>query len=165
MARKSILYVSILVLLGMFSCKDTPCNSVFTSDFEVDYFRLSFFEPDSVAVDQPGIYFVSVTAVDEDSIFYADEVRTNLILPVDPAQDFTTYIIQSQDSSLIEDSVVVVTDTLIVQYNRRQRLISEDCGPEQLYVDFMIEETTYDSLNLFNDQLRTTNDRFIEIFY
>ena len=137
---------------------------MFTPEFEVEYFKVTEFE-DSVSVEQPSVIFLRVFAIgNEDSLFYANIARTDITLRVDPDAPFTSFVIETLDSTSIQDSVQIFTDTLTVEYTRRQRLISEDCGPEQLYVDFQIQSTTYDSVNLFVDQLRISNDRCIEVF-
>lgn len=166
MFLRLLLYISLTSLLFSVACDDTPCSSEFTNEFEIEYFKLVYNETDSETVEQPDIIFTRVFALgNEDSLLVSNEEATTITLSVDPNAPMTTFIIETLDSTTIEDSSIVIFDTLNVSYNRRQRLISEDCGPEQLYVDFVISETTYDSINLFNDQLRTTNNRFIEVFY
>jgi len=166
MASKSIIYALLFSLFVASSCEDTLCTSVFTSEFKVEYFNIVYSETDSETVEQPLVNFTKVFALgNEDSLFYSEQSLKEITLAIDPDEDFTTFVIETLDSISIEDSVQIFSDTLSVRYVRRQRLISEDCGPEQLYIDFEIVQSTYDSINLFQDQLKTINDRFIEIFY
>lgn len=166
MIERFLLYAFLTVLLLASACEETPCTSVFTSEFEIEYFNIVYTETDSETVEQPDIIFNKVFAIgNEDSLLVENESAVSIILPVDPDSDFSTFVIETMDTTTIEDSTLIFMDTLRVGYKRRQRLISEDCGPEQLYIDFEILETTYDSLNLTQDQLRTTNSRFLEIYY
>ena len=159
-------YAFAAFLLLSTACEETPCVSVFTPEFEVEYFQLVFTETDSESVEQPDIIFNKVFAIgNEDSLLVENEEAVSITLRVDPDADMTTYVIETMDTTSIEDSTIISMDTLRVGYKRRQRLISEDCGPEQLYIEFEVIETTYDSLNLTQDQLRTTNSRFLEIYY
>lgn len=166
MLSRILLYILLLGLFFSLGCEETPCTTVFTNEFEIEYFKLVYNETDSETVEQPEVIFTKVFALgNEDSLLVSDLQATTITISVDPNAAITAFVIETLDSTTIEDSSIVFVDTLEVSYNRRQRLISEDCGPEQLYVDFEISETTYDSINLFNDQLRTTNTRFIEVFY
>ena len=93
----------------------------------------------------------------------------NFGLFLDPAVDETTYlfeIVPYTIDTLSFDPVETETNILPAEshfitfsYNRRQRIISPDCGVEQSFYNLTIVDHDFDSAAIVNDTL----DRYIPV--
>lgn len=167
-----------IVMLGgnlFFSCQNEDCTSIYNN-----YLLVSF--KNANTQDPVDTIFYSVTAEGNDSVFYdSTDVVSELTLPVNPAEGFTTFNLQMIDSirydtlsldPIIIDTIFYVNPTphiITVSYNRSERIISEDCGVEIGYTNLYLEEISFPSFNLENDKLSRLNEIIdevnIEVFF
>lgn len=167
-----------IVMLGgnlFFSCQDEDCISIYNN-----YLMVSF--KNANTQDPVDTIFYSVTAEGNDSVFYdSTDVVSELTLPVNPAEGFTTFNLQMIDSIRYDtlsldpitiDTIFYVNPTphiITVSYNRSKRIISEDCGVEIGYTNLYLEEISFPSFNLENDKLSRLNEIIdevnIEVFF
>jgi hypothetical protein len=162
-----------IVILGgnlFSSCQDEDCVSIFNN-----YLLVGFEDENGDPVDT---MFYSVTAIGNDAVFYdKDTTLSILTLPVDPASNFTTFELEMIDSirydSLSNQLKYYVNPTphiITVSYRRTERIITEDCGVGIAYTNLFLEEITFPSFDLKNDNLSRLHYQFnnevnIEVFF
>ncbi len=177
--RKFILW-SILIVCGniFFSCQNENCVSVFNNYLLVGFIEIDTLESGKVEFHPKDTLFYSVKAVGSDSVFYDQNTTLSTFkFPVNPAADITTFKLEMIDSirydTLSFDPITIDTiyyinpnpHTISVSYERKLRIISEDCGTEIAYINLNIEEITFDTTNLEEDKLSRFNEANIEVFF
>ena len=142
---------SIFILFVYFfvvACTETDCNSVNNADLKIKFISKTTGNDTSFA-------FNAVKMRANDSIFYDLEDESSLfILPLNPTTNSVTILFETALS----------TDSIVANYESRQRLISVDCGPEQLYVGLDTSLSTFDSLIVVASSLKSSNESNIEIY-
>jgi hypothetical protein len=100
------------------------------------------------------LIFSQITALLTDSLFVVSDTLSTIILPVNTGADVTVFILDSEQGR----------DTLEFNYNRQQRLISVECGPEQVINNLEAGQSTFDSLGILHQELieEVTN---VEIYH
>jgi hypothetical protein len=145
------------VFPGMLSCETENCVSVAENDLLV-----SFYEQDSTTL--KNVMFEYVKAAGSDTIFYDHNTgRSDFRFPLNPADDQTLFIMQIIDSvsydTISREPVVIDTtyylrdgiDSLWIDYQRSQRIITEACGVEINYTHLSVEKSTFQSYE-FEDE-------------
>jgi hypothetical protein len=162
-----------MVALGCFTwaCETEDCVSVANNDL-----LITFYESDSSTLKD--VFFDYVTAEGSDSIFFSRSNPTSsYAFPVNPAADETVFYIQIIDSVRIDtialdpieiDTVYVLRDqidTLGVEYVRRQRIITQDCGVEISYANIAVRNNSFSGDEVVNASLSRFNNVNIKVFY
>ncbi len=164
-------------LLG--SCKNEDCVSVFNNDLLVGFIMADTLKDGKVEFNPIDTVFYTIMAEDnKDSVFYdRNDRRSTFALPVNPAGSSTKFIFQVIDSirydTLSLDPLDIdtlyfinpVPHILSVNYVRKERIITEDCGVEIGYFDVEIENSTFPMTTLVDDRLERFNEVNIEILF
>jgi hypothetical protein len=101
------------------------------------------------------IKFDSIKALNTDSIFYLEDSLSTYQLILDPSLNEATFLFYQGNSA----------KTLSVSYVRNISIISEDCGPEILFSNILLETTSFDSAALTNNFLDQTIPENVEIYF
>jgi len=144
-----------VLLLALAACLDDPdCIRNADTGLVIQFKRLLDGKNDT-------LIFFRVEASGTDSIFYGqqpdelDTLRgTAMLLAVNPhavATEFTFFF-------------PVLEHTLIVEYNRSARFISEDCGSEVSFSGLKVTSTSFDSVRVVNPVLSKNRTVNIEIY-
>ena len=175
-----IIFFLVVILGGnlFFSCQNEDCVSVFNNNLLVDFIKADTLESGEIEFHQIDTLFYSVTAEGNDSVFYdKNTILSTLTLPVNPAMGLTTFKLEMIDSirydTLSFDPIVIDTiysvnptpHTITVSYRRAQRVISENCGVEIIYINLNIDEISFPTTNLVDDKLSRLNEVNIEVFF
>ena len=162
----------LILILGVASCETENCVSLANNDLLV-----SFYEPDSTTL--KNVMFDYVRAAGNDSLFYdSNTVSSKYRFPVNPAADETLFIMQVIDTvtydTISYDPVVVEpryhlrdrVDSLWVEYQRSQRVITVECGVEIYYSHLSIKKCTFNGYEFEDDKtsLSRMNDVNIKIY-
>lgn len=158
------------------SCKDENCVSTFNNDLLVSLMQADTLENGNVVFKALDTLFFEVRAVGNESVLYDYEDKVKkLVLPVNPAEDMTTfefYMIDSVRTDTISTDPIniqkiyyknPVPHILSVSYRRATRVISEICGVEIVYVRLKVDENTFQGVNVVRDQLSRFNLVNIEV--
>lgn len=170
----------IVILNGslFFSCANEDCVSVFNNYLLVGFIKTDTLESGQIEFNELDTLFYSVTAIGNDTIFYdKNDIVSTLVLPVDPASGLTSFRLEMIDSIRYDtlslepieiDTIYYVNPiphTITVSYDRRQRVISENCGVEIAYINLEVEETSFPTTNLAENKLSRFNEVNIEVFF
>ena len=146
MKRHFYLYLFIGVsFLGFLSCsEESDCFSENTAIIRIEFFQLNTLDPDTSFYEVDTLVFTSLKSVyvvgnEERQIIDSTSVFQRMALPVDPRIDTTAYVIGR--------------DSLTISYDIRQRILSPDCGVEQVYSNLDTLHSTFDSLVIDNRNL------------
>jgi len=180
MRSYKIIFWTIVAVCGniFFSCQNENCVSVFNNYLLVGFIETDTLESGSVEFQPKDTLFYSVTAIGSDSIFYdKDSTLSTFKFPVNPSAEITTFKLEMIDSirydTLSMDPVIVDTiyfinpnpHTITVSYDKKLRIISEDCGAEIAYINLNIEEITFETTVLEEDKLNRFNEANIEVYF
>ncbi len=158
--------------MGSSACETENCVSLANNDLLVN-----FYEQDSVTL--KNMMFEYVRAAGNDSVFYDhNTVQAKYRFPVNPADDQTLFIMQVIDSvtydTISYDPLEVEThyhlrngaDSLWVEYDRHERIITVECGVEINYTKLSIKKCTFSKYELEGDEtsLSRLNDVNIKIY-
>ncbi len=160
------------------SCQNENCVSVFNNYLLVGFVDIDTLASGRVEFHPKDTLFYSVKAIGSDSIFYDKNTTLSTFkFPVNPTADITTFKLEMIDSirydTLSLDPINIDTiyyvnpnpHTISVSYERKLRIISEDCGTEIAYINLNIEEITFDTTSLEEDKLSRFNEANIEVFF
>ena len=176
------LFFFTIIVLGVnlfYSCQNENCFSVFNNYLLVGFEKADTLENGKIEFSPLDTLFYSVTAVGNDIVFYdKSDVLSTLILPVNPAEDLTTFKLEMIDSiefvyetgsEIPIDTIYYVNPiphTITVSYERRQRIISEECGIEIAYIKLNVDEITFPATELVEDKLDRTNEEVnVKVFF
>lgn len=123
------------ILFGAVACSEgADCYSENTSIITIDFFKLNYTNPDTSFYERDTLVVNRVYAIgNEDSLIVEnDTIFGTLVLPVNPSSDTTAYRIGRQ--------------ALTVKYNIHQRIMSPDCGVEQIFSNLDTLTNSFDSL-------------------
>lgn len=176
----------VIVIIGgnlFYSCQDEECLSVYNNYLVVQFFDADTLVNGKVEYHPVDTFFYSITAIGNDLTFYnQDSVLSAFNLPVNPASNFTTFILETIDSiaydTLSHDPLEIekiyyvnpTPETITVSYNTSERIITEDCGVEIAYTNVYLEEISFPSFDLINDDLSRLNELFkdeanVEVYF
>lgn len=174
------IFFTIAIIYGSIfsSCQNENCVSVFNNYLLVGFVDIDTLVSGKVEFHPKDTMFYSVTAIGSDSVFYDKNTTLSTFrFPVNPAADITTFKLEMIDSirydTLSLDPINIDTiyyvnpnpHTISVSYERKLRIISEDCGTEIAYINLNIEEITFDTTSLEEDKLSRFNEANIEVFF
>lgn len=145
----------LVVLAGITACApDEICFTDNSTQVRIDFKRVIYPGTDSAFTENDTLVFSQVSALDTDSIFVESDTLTRIVLPLNTGKNETTF--------------VFVTDfgmnTLALRYQRTQRLISADCGPEQIIDHLDVVQSTFDSLAVLQPVLTEPPVTNVEIY-
>ncbi len=161
------------VVLGYFAgaCETEDCVSIANNDL-----LISFYDSDSTKLRE--VFFDYVVAEDNDSLLYSREKpSSSYAFPLNPAADETIFLMQVIDSVRLDtisldpvdiDTVYVLReqiDTIWVEYIRKQRIITEECGVEISYGSLELKVNSFPGHEVVNNSLSRFNDVNIKIFF
>lgn len=174
------IFWTIVIVSGniFFSCQNENCVSVFNNYLLVGFVDADTLESGDIEFPKKDTLFYSVTAIGNNSVFYdKNDVVSTIALPVNPALGSTTFHLEMIDSirydTLSLDPIVIDTTyyinptphTITVSYDRKQRIISVECGVEIAYRNLKVEEISFPTSNLTEDKLSRFNEVNIEVFF
>jgi len=170
----------VVVVIGnlFFSCQNEDCVSIYNNYLLVEFVQADTLESGKIEYSALDTVFYSVTAVGNETVFYdKNDWESKLVLPVNPASDLTEFRLEMIDSirydtlsldPIVLDTIYYVNPTphiISIIYERRQKIITEDCGVEIAFVNLEIEEITFPISNLLEDQLTRFNESNIEVLF
>ena len=130
------LYCFIFILLvGATACSEgSDCYSENTSTISLSFFKRNTLNPDTSFYERDTLVVSRVYTVDNpDSLIMAnDTIFGTLVLPVNPQNNTTAYRIGRHN--------------LTVRYDIQQRIMSPDCGVEQIFSNLDTVTYSFDSL-------------------
>lgn len=130
------LYCFIFILLvGATACSEgSDCYSENTSTISLSFFKRNTLNPDTSFYERDTLVVSRVYTVDNpDSLIMAnDTIFGTLTLPVNPQNNTTAYRIGRHN--------------LTVRYDIQQRIMSPDCGVEQIFSNLDTVTYSFDSL-------------------
>ena len=132
---KSIAKIFLLVLtVGITSCLDDPdCISPTTDFANALFYKFESNERDTLLIN-------TLTVVGNDSILVSNAEVTQVILPLNPDTTVVTFAFDSE----------LGLDTLVITYEPRSRLVSEECGIDIIIADLAYNKSTFDSVSIAN---------------
>lgn len=153
------------------ACENEDCVSIANNDL-----LISFYDSDSTTLKE--VFFDYVLAEGNDSLFYSRSTPSSTYaFPLNPADDETIFVMQVIDSVRMDtisldpidiDTVYVLrdqVDTIWVDYIRKQRIITEECGVEISYVNLELSENSFPGYEVVNNSLSRFNNVNIKIFF
>lgn len=137
--------VFLIGFLGLLSCADeSDCFSENLAAITIEFYGLNTLDPDTSFYEADTLIFSSrrnvyIVGNRDTLIMENDTIFGKISFPVDPRTDTTAYVIGR--------------DSLFIRYDIRQRVLSPDCGIEQVYSNLDTLFTTYDSVVVENRNL------------
>ena len=143
MKRRSFIFISCAVLILIISaCSDeSDCYSENSSDINLEFYRLNNDDPDTSFYEKDTLFVLRVFAIGNETrpFISKDSIIFSTSLPVNPTMDNTTFVIGR--------------DTLAVKYDVRQRIMSPECGVEQVFSNLDTLSSSFDSLAIKTREL------------
>jgi len=147
--------ILVVLLAGLINCApDEICFTENDTRVKISFKKVIYRDTDSAFLENDTLIFSQITALLTDSLFVVSDTLTTIILPVNTGADVTVFILDSDQGS----------DTLEFSYNRQQRLISVECGPEQVIDNLEAGQSTFDSLGILNQELTEQVTTNVEIY-
>ncbi len=134
----------LFTFIGIITCD--PNELCFTDNdtrVKISFKRIIYPNTDSSFLENDTLIFSRITALGTDSIFVDSDTLSTVVLPVNTGVNFTVFLFDSNQGS----------DTLELSYKTISRLISVECGPEQIIEDLEAGVFTFDSLGILNTAL------------
>lgn len=145
----------VLFLVGLINCApDEVCITENDTRVKISFKQVIYPDTDSAFLQNDTLIFSRITALLTDSVFVVSDTLTSTILPVNTGADVTVFILDSDQGN----------DTLELRYKRLQRLISVDCGPEQVIDNLEAGLSTFDSLGILFQELSEKVTTNVEIY-
>ena len=135
-----------LISLMLSACLDENVSCVTTA---YDTVRVSFFKLDQEQPRTDTLYFESIIASNGFFLDVQDTALSRISLPLNPSGDEVTFFVNWREDS----SATLQTDTLVLAYDREQRLISPECGVEQRFVNLTSMGNAFDSLDITEEEV------------
>lgn len=144
------------VFMGFIACApDEICFTDYSTQVRIDFKRIIYPGTDSAFLENDTLIFFQISAQDTDSIFIQTDTLSSVVLPVNTAVNETTFVFNTDRG----------TNHLELQYQRTQRLISVDCGPEQIIDQLEAGQSTFDSLEVVQPTLSEPPVTNVEIYH
>lgn len=137
-SRHFLLWIC-LTPLAMTACLDENVSCV-TDTF--DTARLEFRKLDRSNARSDTLFIESVLASNGAYLDIQDTAISRISLPLNPSGTQVTFYVNWREDSAAE----LQTDTLVLEYELEQRLVSPECGVEQRYVNLRSTNAAFDSL-------------------
>ena len=143
------------VLMGFAACApDEICFTENSTEVRIDFKRVFYAGTDSAFTENDTLIFLQVSALETDSVFIEADTLSRVVLPLNTGKNETTFVFDTDQS----------THTLGLQYQRTQRLISADCGAEQIIDQLEAVQSTFDSVTIVLPQLTEPPTTNVEIY-
>lgn len=143
------------ILTGLMACApDEICYTDNSTLVRIDFKRVVYPDTDSAFLENDTLIFLQVSALETDSIFLQLDTLSSLVLPVNTGKDQTTFVFNTDRGS----------HHLELRYHRTQRLISVECGPEQIIDQLEAGAATFDSLSIKQPKLTDSSATNVEIY-
>lgn len=158
MLKNHFPFAFLLFLFALAACEDEPgCVTNDTNVVEINFYQIDdTTQRNATSVVIPGVEAVGVGpyTLDTGDVVSA---RNNYLLILNPEEDATTFYVFQENGTV---------DTIVLRYQREQRVISPDCGPTQRYFDLSVDTaiTTFDSVRVVEPELGTLSGTNIEIY-
>lgn len=143
--RHTLLWLPLISLM-LSACLDENVSCVTTA---YDTVRVSFLKLDRQRARTDTLYFESVIASNGLFLDIQDTALSRISLPLNPSGDEVTFYVNWREDSSAE----LQTDTLVLSYDREQRLISPECGVEQRFVNLTSSSDAFDSLRIAEEEV------------
>ena len=143
--RHTLLWLP-LISLTLSTCLNENVSCVTTA---YDTVRVDFFKLDRERPRTDTLYLESVIAANGVFLDIQDTALSRISLPLNPSGDEVTFFVNWREDSSAELQV----DTLVLAYDREQRLISPECGVEQRFVNLTSTSDAFDSLNVVDEEV------------
>ena len=145
-----------------YACAPEPICPDESPEIKITFLTEVYEETDSAAIiNDTTVVLVEVSALGTDSIFFEQDTTFSIVLPLNAASSQVDYFFKTMD---LYDQPLEVTDTLQINYIREQQLVSEECGPVQLYNSLEIMGDTFDSLALISNEIDPAVNVNIEVY-
>jgi len=141
--------------VGTVACApDEICFTDNSTEVRIDFKKVVYAGTDSAFTENDTLVFAQISALDTDSIFIQDDTLTSVILPLNTGNNETTIVFDTD----------LERHTLELKYQRTQRLISADCGPEQIIDQLEALHSTFDSLVVLQPVLTEPPTTNVEVY-
>ena len=149
-ARVRLFGVVFLFGVLCYACNNIPdCRN----EIESNAVKLTFYDSaDSTLLE---VRFDSIRAVNTDSVFYLDTLRSYYELILDPSSNASTFLFYKSKQ----------VDKLELNYSKSIAIVSEECGPSITFSELTLSEFSFDSVALINDFLDQSLTENIEVYY
>lgn len=138
----------VFILIG--ACSEEP-----DCDLEQPYDVVNIVFYDLETEDEDRIKFDQVVVSGSDSIFYdRADTLSRFQLPLNPSTDTVAFFFLTG----------LITDSIVIKYDRKLDWLSEECGPFFSYDNLMILAHSFDSLNFEQPIIDRSVDENIQIF-
>jgi len=137
----------LLIPLMLCACQDENV-SCFTDTY--DTVRVNFLKLDRERPRRDTLYFESVSASNGVFLDIQDTALSRISLPLNPSGNEVAFYINWREDSAAE----LQTDTLVLVYEREQRLVSPECGVEQRFVNLRKAGEAFDSVNVVEQEVK-----------
>ena len=145
----------VAIFFGSIACApDEICFTENDTRVKIDFNRIIFPGTDSAVVENDTLIVFQISALGTDSIFVELDTVSSVILPVNTVADATTFVFETDQG----------TQSLELMYQRSQRVISVDCGPEQIIDGLEIGQSTFDSLEVVQPALIEQPNTNVEVY-
>ena len=139
----------LICLYALAACDTTDCITFNTRVVIVEFL-------DSATGNNKVREFDLITAIESPIVFYGDTSLSTYYLPVNTEKEYTSFLFLNPDQTI---------DTLEIDYEKRIRLISKDCGYDFEFKNLGIVHTSFDSAVSMENELSRLNEENIKIFF
>lgn len=148
---------AILLSLSLSACLDENVSCVTDA---YDSLRVNFLKLDPNNARRDSLYFVSVQAANGVFLDIQDTVLSSIALPLNPSDDEVVFYVNWRENS----SAALQQDTLVLRYDREQKLVSPECGVEQRFVNLRSSREAFDSLRIVEEEVSLFTSPNISIY-
>ncbi len=146
-----------LLIIGLFviliqACEDKPCNRTMESLTGVEFYSLDVNNAKTDTI----IPYLAVYAPEQTDTMFADSTLRSMKLNLNPEKDETILIF----------SFGSAYDTIVFEYAREFRLVSQDCGFQSIFniKNVTATKNAIDSLSLIDPIVDIDDKTHLEIF-
>ncbi len=146
----------VAVIVGVMTCApDELCFTENGSEVRIDFKRIIYPDTDSAFTENDTLIFLQIKALDTDSVFVQMDTLSTVVLPINTGSDETTFLFDTERGAY----------ALELSYQRKQRLIPADCGPEQIFDELAATTFSFDSLAVIQPRLIDPPITNVEIYH
>ncbi|MGD0710000.1 MAG: DUF6452 family protein [Bacteroidales bacterium] len=152
---KSKIFISlVIIILLLFSCKDTPCDVNTSSLLQIGFYAYHKPSAKHDTLDTLSIYGIGKAGY----YLYKDSAEALIYLPLSMNMDSSSFVINSKGKK---------KDTLTINYTRHLQLISKECGFSTIFniTNVSVTRHFFDSLKVTNSTINTSYGENIRIFF
>ena len=149
-----LLFISVFTGLVLNCAPDEICFTDYGTQIKIDGKRGTYPGTDSAFVENDTLIFFEVSALETDSIFVAEDTLSSVVVPVNTGKNETIIVFDTDRG----------THQLELSYHRSQRLISADCGPEQIINALETGSTSFDSAVVIQPAITEPANSNVEVY-